>query len=108
MGDFTKTITIGRVEEFPVQLGRVVQIGEEQVCVFRLSDGSMYALEDKSPYRGGPLSEGIVSGKYVYDPLYDWKICLESGRVQAPDTGQVKTYPLQVIDNIVSINMECR
>ncbi|ATO50363.1 nitrite reductase (NAD(P)H) small subunit [Brevibacillus laterosporus] len=106
MGEFTKTITIGQVEEFPVQLGRVVQVGEERICVFRLSDGSMCALEDISPHRGGPISEGIVSGKYVYDPLYDWKICLESGQVQEPDTGQVKIYQLQVIGDIVTVNME--
>lgn len=106
MCDFTKTITIGQVRDFPVQLGRVVQVGEERICVFRLSDGSMYALEDKSPYRGGPLSEGIVSGKYVYDPLYDWKICLESGQVQEPDTGQVGIYQLQVVGDMVTIDLK--
>ena len=35
----------------------------------------------------GPLSEGTVSGEYVYCPLHDQKIDLASGEVQEPDEG---------------------
>ena len=38
------------------------------------------------------LSDGLVSGEYVFCPVYDWKISLVNGQVQAPDEGQVKVY----------------
>ncbi|OMG45172.1 nitrite reductase, partial [Paenibacillus macerans] len=45
-----------------------------------------------------PLSEGTVSGDYVYCPLHDQKIALKTGEVQQPDTGCVETYEVEVID----------
>ncbi|QOT01455.1 hypothetical protein JNUCC42_12065 [Brevibacterium sp. JNUCC-42] len=43
----------------------------------------------KSPYRGDLYRKVSSRVNMVYDPLYDWKICLEGGQVQEPDTGQV-------------------
>lgn len=87
--------TIGAVQDFLLQLGRVVVAGDVELAVFRTSDGGIYALENRNPHpKGGPLAEGIVSGHYLYDPLYDWKIDLRTGEVQAPDQGQVATYPV--------------
>lgn len=96
-------VAVGEMEQFLPRVGRVVRMHGAAVAVFR-TEGGWYALEDRSPHpKGGPLSEGIVSGHYLYDPLYDWKIDLRDGRVQAPDTGQVKTYPIKAEDGIVKI-----
>ncbi|MFS0726596.1 nitrite reductase small subunit NirD [Paenibacillus sp. 1P07SE] len=87
----------GSVQEFLPQLGRVVTIGEQELAVFRTSDGSVFAADNRNPHpKGGPLAEGIVSGHYLYDPLYDWKIDLTTGAVQAPDQGQLRMYPAKV------------
>ncbi|MNO04741.1 Assimilatory nitrite reductase [NAD(P)H] small subunit [compost metagenome] len=50
----------------------------------------------------------MVSGEYLYDPLYDWKISLMTGEVQAPDNGQVKVYPVLVEAGKISIGMDSR
>jgi nitrite reductase (NADH) small subunit len=87
----------GEIEEFLPQIGRVVEIEGHQLAVFRTSDDSIFAAENKNPHpKGGPLAEGIVSGYYLYDPLYDWKIDLNTGLVQAPDQGQVQMYPVKI------------
>lgn len=87
---------VGKPEDFPTLLGRTVVIGGEEIAVFRTSDHRWFALENKNPHpRGGTIVEAIVSGHYIYDPLYDWKIDLTTGLVQAPDTGQVRTYPIR-------------
>ena len=87
----------GTVHEFLPQIGRVVTIGEQELAVFRTSDGSLFAAANRNPHpKGGPLAEGIVSGHYLYDPLYDWKIDLNTGAVQAPDKGQVQMYPVKI------------
>lgn len=91
-------IPLGPLDRFPERVGVKVRIREgEEAAVFRLSDGRIFALANRNPHRkGGILCEGMVSGEYLYDPLYDWKIHLATGLVQAPDTGEVKTYPVRV------------
>ena len=54
-------------------------------------------MENRCPHKGGVLSEGMVSGEFVFCPMHDWKICLEDGKVQDPDTGCVKTYQTQIV-----------
>jgi len=99
-------ITVGNEHEFLSQLGRVVQIGDREIAVFRTSDHQWFALENKSPHpKGGPLAEAIVSGHYIYDPLHDWKIELSTGLVQAPDKGQVRIYPVRAMDGKVEVGV---
>lgn len=96
----------GSVQNFLPQIGRVIAAGSMELAVFRTSDGTFYAVENCSPHpKGGPLAEGIVSGHYLYDPLYDWKIDLRSGEVQAPDHGTVTTFPVTLIGDTVTINL---
>ncbi|MCG7407294.1 nitrite reductase small subunit NirD [Paenibacillus sp. ACRRX] len=91
-----RKVCIGKQDDFLERVGRAVEVEGEVIAVFRTSE-QMYALLDRSPHpKGGPLNEGIVSGCYVYDPLYDWKIDMRDGKVQEPDTGQVQTFPLVV------------
>ncbi|WP_438351432.1 nitrite reductase (NAD(P)H) small subunit [Paenibacillus sp. FA6] len=100
----TNYYSVGSLDECLMQLGRVVIIEGQEIAIFRITDGNVYAVANKSPHpKGGPLAEAIVSGHYIYDPLYDWKIDLITGKVQAPDTGQVVTYPVIVKNEEVQI-----
>ena len=99
-------VAVGTVQDFLLQIGRVVVAGNVELAIFRTSDGAFYAVENRSPHpKGGPLAEGMVSGYYLYDPLYDWKIDLRSGQVQAPDHGQVATYPVTVEGDLVKVSL---
>lgn len=91
--------SVGHIDEFFARIGRVVHLRGKEIAVFRSEEGDMFALENKSPHpKGGPLAEGIVSGRYLYEPLHDWKIDMADGMVQAPDTGSVQTYRVRVTD----------
>ncbi|MDH6369840.1 nitrite reductase (NADH) small subunit [Paenibacillus sp. PastF-3] len=106
MNKTTQTYAIGSVQDLLLQIGRVVVAGNVELAVFRTSDGAIYALENRSPHpKGGPLAEGIVSGHFLYDPLYDWKIDLRTGEVQAPDQGIVVTYPVSLDGDIVTVSL---
>ncbi len=99
-----KTITkmsIGFVHELPERLGKTVRVGDKEVAVFRLSSGLIRAVENRCPHKGGVLTEGIISGEFVFCPMHDWKICLDDGKVQDPDTGCVKTYKIEIVNDEV-------
>lgn len=86
------------------QTGYSIKIDDKEIALFKTSNGKIFALENRSPHpKGGVLSEGLVSGEYVYCPVYDWKISLADGKVQAPDTGEVVTYRLELEEDIIFI-----
>jgi nitrite reductase (NADH) small subunit len=91
-----EVITVGVSEDFPFRIGRTIQLKDIEIAVFRSSENKLYAVQNVSPHpKGGPLTEAIVSGHYIYDPLYDWKIDLVTGTVQEPDHGQIKTFAVR-------------
>lgn len=57
------------------------------VALFRTASDALFALLDRCPHKGGPLSQGIVFGDRVACPLHNWTIELASGRALAPDEG---------------------
>ncbi|WCK55265.1 nitrite reductase small subunit NirD [Aneurinibacillus sp. Ricciae_BoGa-3] len=95
-----KKYKVAELDELPLQEGWVVTVADEEIVLFSLTGGDVRAVENLCP-KGGPIAEGIVSGEYVFTPLYDWKISLIDGKVQAPDTGSIKTYQVEIADGNV-------
>ncbi|PVE20334.1 nitrite reductase (NAD(P)H) small subunit [Microvirga sp. KLBC 81] len=89
-------IDIGAVEDVPVLGSRVVQAPGGDIAVFKAADGTLFALRDRCPHRGGPLSQGIVHGHAVTCPLHNWVISLKTGEAQGADRGCTHTIPLRV------------
>ena len=75
---------ICRVEDIPV-LGsrRVARDQGLDVAVFRNDQDEVFALLDRCPHKGGPLSQGIVFGESVACPLHNWTIGLADGCARA-------------------------
>ena len=63
---------------------------------FRNAEGECFALLDRCPHKGGPLSQGIVFGRSVVCPLHGWIVGLEDGCAEAPDTGCTRSFPVKV------------
>lgn len=70
---------IGNVNDIPVAGARVVTLPGCRIAVFRTEDNQIFALEDRCPHRGGPISQGIVHGKQVTCPLHNLVIDLTNG-----------------------------
>jgi len=98
-------VQIGRVEDIPQLGARVVRTSEGDIAVFRSADDEIFALRDKCPHKGGPLSQGIVSGRRVACPLHDWKIDLDSGNAVAPDEGCAARFPVQVEGGVIQLSL---
>ncbi|ALC92886.1 nitrite reductase [Bacillus sp. FJAT-18017] len=88
-------VKVADYTSLPERIGQVFKIDGEEIVLFRLSNGEVRAVENSSPHpKGGTLADGLVSGEFVFCPVYDWKISLVDGKVQAPDVGQVKTFTI--------------
>ena len=89
-------VNIGSINDIPKLGARVVKTDNGDIAVFRTADDKVFALKDKCPHKGGPLSQGIVHGDRVACPLHDWKISLETGIAVAPDEGCAARYPIKI------------
>ena len=87
---------IGGADDVPRLGARVVRAGGLAIAVFRTADDAYFALDDRCPHRGGPLSQGIVHGDRVTCPLHNFVIDLEKGEAVAPDAGCVRRYAVTV------------
>lgn len=98
-------IFISQLEAIPRFGARVITTGDGDIALFRTSDDRVFALQDRCPHKGGPLSQGIVYGHKVACPLHNWSIDLETGEAVEPDEGCTGHYPVKVENGEVMIKL---
>jgi nitrite reductase (NADH) small subunit len=92
----TQMIDIAALEDIPRQGARVVKTQAGCIAVFRTADDRVFALDDRCPHKGGPLSEGIVHGQHVTCPLHGLVFDLATGLAQGGEEGAVGTHAARV------------
>lgn len=102
MSDWKK---ICLVTDIPV-LGarRITRPVGVEVAVFRNSEDKVFALLDRCPHKGGPLSQGIVHGESVTCPLHSWNIAFGDGCAKAPDVGCTPKFAVKVDAGVVYLD----
>jgi nitrite reductase (NADH) small subunit len=88
-------IDIGPIDDIPLRGARKVKTALGCIAVFRTDTDEVFAVTDRCPHKGGPLSEGIVHGQSVTCPLHNWVFDLNTGQATAED-GQIATFPVRV------------
>jgi nitrite reductase (NADH) small subunit len=97
MSNWTEAwIDVGRIEDIPPQGSRIVATAFGNIAVFRTGEDRVFAVRDRCPHKGGPLSAGLVHGGKVTCPLHNWVIDLESGEAAAPDEGRTACFAARV------------
>ncbi|MGI8569895.1 MAG: nitrite reductase small subunit NirD [Methylocella sp.] len=92
---------VGIIDDIPRLGSRVVATARGDVAVFRTAADEIFALDDRCPHKGGPLSQGIVHGRHVTCPLHNWVVDLTTGEAVAPDRGCARKVPVQIRDRRV-------
>ena len=104
---------VARVSEIPVGRGLCVRIRGIEVGLFRVGE-EVYAMENRCPHAGDPLSEGLLEGPVVFCRAHGWKfdvrtgfrphtarifLCRATGGVLRPsaETPRVRWFPIRQI-----------
>jgi nitrite reductase (NADH) small subunit len=94
-----------RVEDIPVLGSRcVARPTGVDVAVFRNDQDQVFALLDRCPHKGGPLSQGIVFGTSVACPLHNWTIGMDDGCAKSPDEGCTPRFAVKVEAGVVHLD----
>jgi nitrite reductase (NADH) small subunit len=98
---------ICKVDDIPALGARRVQRAQgHAVALFRAADDHVFALLDRCPHKGGPLSQGIVFGHSVACPLHNWSIGLADGCAMAPDVGCTVKFSVRVDGGTVLLDAD--
>ena len=93
------------LEDIPRLGAKVVNTGKGDIAVFRNADDEVFAVNDKCPHKGGPLSQGMVFDRRVTCPLHGMTVHLDTGKAQAPDEGCTHKYRVRVDKGVVFLNL---
>ncbi|WP_431968005.1 nitrite reductase small subunit NirD [Nocardia sp. bgisy134] len=85
--------------------------GGQQAALFRLTDGSVYAVGNIDPFgRAAVMSRGIVGDRggvpVVASPLLKQAFSLLDGRCLDDESAALPVYAVRVDDSIVSVSNE--
>ncbi len=99
-------IQVGHIDDIPRLGARVVKTELGNIAVFRNAEDEIFALLDRCPHKGGPLSQGIVYDRRVTCPLHNWVISLESGEATGPDSGCTNHYPVRIENQMIYLSLD--
>ena len=91
------------IEEIPVLGARVLRRGDgDDIALFRPAPDRVFALADRCPHKGGPLSQGIVAGDYRDLPAARLEHSARQRPGLRPDVGCARRYLVQLRDGHVA------
>jgi nitrite reductase (NADH) small subunit len=99
-------VKVAPLNEIPKLGSRVVRTKEIEIGVFRTEDDRVFAINNRCPHKGGPLSQGIVYGDKVACPLHSWKISLVDGKAEEPDVGETTCFNTKIEDGFVYLELK--
>lgn len=104
----TDWIDIGTLADLPLRGSRTLTLGGAPIAIFRTHDDQVFALIDRCPHKGGPLSAGIVHGHAVACPLHNLRISLATGAALGEDAGCTPVVPVRVDGERILLAMPVR
>jgi nitrite reductase/ring-hydroxylating ferredoxin subunit len=81
---------VASLRDIPSEGGLRIRAGDRDIGLYRVGD-RVYAMDDRCPHAGYPLSEGDLVGTLVICPGHAWEFDLETGL----GPGEVAEPPLE-------------
>ncbi|MGZ4104402.1 MAG: Rieske (2Fe-2S) protein [Actinomycetota bacterium] len=102
MGDF---VAVGKTSDIGAGELSVFDVGGTKVSVANV-DGTFYAFDDVCTHQHCSLAEGELDGVAVVCPCHGSRFDVSTGAVLHPPAVEpVKTYPLSVDNEVISVQV---
>lgn len=102
--DTTHWVDAGPLESLSPGSAKVVSHGRQRIAVFHLEDGRLFAIDDRCPHEGFPLSKGFVNASVVTCRWHAFRFDLKSGRCVLGDE-HARSFPVRVLDDVVQVGV---
>lgn len=101
-------VTVCRVDDVPVGLGRAFEVAGHTIAIFRTRTGRVHAVANTCPHRGGPLADGMLAGDRVVCPFHGFRYELENGGCDQQNTCAIDVYPARVEDKSIVLRVKAK
>jgi nitrite reductase/ring-hydroxylating ferredoxin subunit len=96
---------VARLDELTAGVPRLVEVGGLRIVLARVGD-AVYACADTCAHKGGPLSEGKLSGTRLACPWHGWHYDVKTGQCVFPGRGaSVASYPVAITDGEIYVEL---
>jgi nitrite reductase (NADH) small subunit len=101
-------VRICPVDSLPVDRGAAALVDDQQVAIFRLADGELFAVGHRDPFSGANvMARGLVGTRgdvpTVASPIYKQVFDLRTGHCIDDDSVALGTWPVRVVEGIVEV-----
>ena len=83
---------------------KTLKILARNVAVFRLQ-GTLYGLEADCKHMRASIAHGAIEGTIITCPAHGWRYDITTGECLNESWARLKTYPVDVVDGIVYIEI---
>ena len=98
-------IRVAALADVTVGQPKLVEAGATRVVLVRIGD-QVHALADVCAHKGGPLSEGKLSGARLACPWRGWMYDVRTGQCVFPGRGaSVPTYPVRLENDEIWVDL---
>jgi nitrite reductase (NADH) small subunit len=106
--DVTTWVSVCALDQLEPLWGEAALVDGEQIALFLLPDGSLYAVSNEDPATGScVMSRGIVGSRgdrhTIASPLHKQVYDLETGECFTDPDLSLRTVPVRVIDGDVHV-----
>ncbi|MFF1818508.1 nitrite reductase small subunit NirD [Kribbella sp. NPDC058245] len=103
-----ESTVICRYDVLMPERGVAALAGEVQIALFRLYDGSVYALGNQDPFSGANvMSRGIVGSRgdvpTVASPMFKQVFDLRTGECLDDPAVSLPVYPVEIVDGMLRV-----
>ncbi len=95
---------IAEVKDLSPGAGTLVDAAGRTLALFNV-DGTLYALDNTCPHRGGPLAEGELDGPVVTCPWHGWRYDVTTGIRDGSPPVRVACYPVTIEDGAAYVDL---
>jgi len=100
-------VTVARVEDLPPGTVRHVRAEDVDLAIGRVGD-DFFATQGACLHLQGPLGHGRLEGHVLSCPWHGWQYDVRSGYNEFDHAIRLRTYPVQVEDGEVRVELPAR
>lgn len=101
-----RRVNVGKEAAVGPGRSKRVYVGDRRIAVFN-DGGTLHAVDDVCTHVGGPLSEGRCEDGVVTCPWHGARYRLRDGQGLGPPAyRRLQTYPVNVVDGVITIEVE--
>ena len=98
-------VAVARLDELTAGTPRLVEAEGRRIVLARVGD-TVYACADTCAHKGGPLSEGKLSGTRLACPWHGWHYDVKTGQCVFPGRGAaVPSYAVEITNGEIHVEL---